>query len=171
MKRAVTVVTFLLVLLCIIISSCVFSSKKELGHTLADYEKAVEKDLPEDLCLTIYYLSPGILTHVPLGWESLKNHSETKKIIVESEKLETYVELLRKLNQSILQPTEGESCINARLYYVFETENDKLLEVDLTRISGTVFVNGIEVEDHPIFYELIAPFLTEDAYNTLGIHR
>ena len=65
--------------------------------------------------------------------------------------------------------------MNARLYYVFEVgDSEKLLEVvvspdSLDKINGRVVVNGVEVKDNPIFYELIMPFLTEDAHNELGI--
>ena len=146
-----------------------------LQRSMKDYTQMLEGDLPEDLRLTIYYASLDFVTRAPVRVEDLILIPITRKIVVESEELAKHKELLKKMDASILQPVQEETYIDARLYYVFEVgESEKLLEVvvspsQLYKINGSVVVNGIEVEDNPIFYELIAPFLTEDAHNKLGI--
>ena len=148
-----------------------------LQRSMKDYTQMLEGDLPEDLRLTIYYMSTAILTRYPYGIDDLVkfagSHSQT--IVVEAEELAKHKELLKKLDASILQPVQEETYINARLYYVFEVgESEKLLEVvvspeQLGKIYGDVVVNGVAVEDDPVFYELITPFLTDDAHDKLGI--
>lgn len=166
----------LCLLLTTILTGC-SSPSTHLQKSMKDYTKMLEGDLPEDLRLTIYYMSTAILTRYPYGIDDLVkfagSHSQT--IVVEAEELAAHKELLKKLDASKLQPVQEESYINARLYYVFEVgDSEKLLEVVVTpefldKINGYVVVNGIEVEDNEIFYELIIPFLTEDAHNKLGI--
>lgn len=142
----------------------------QLQNALENYSKIVTGDIPQDLKLTIYYMDPQILTRIPLSAEDLINASFTQKIVIEHEELLKHLNLFQQLNAPILQPVKEKSAINARLYYVLEsTASGKLLEVTVSQIYGTVFVNGIEVEDNPIFYELIAPFLTEEAHDILGV--
>ena len=167
MKQTVAIIVLAAVFLCIFYG-CTSASGNEMECTLDNYIKAVEGDLPEDLHLTIYYLSPSYVTRRALSPESMINVTYTKKIVVESEELKEQLELLRKLDTSVLQPVIEKSEINTRLLYVFTTEKKILLQVDLTKINGTVFVNGFQVEDNPIFDELIEPFLTEDYFETMG---
>lgn len=171
-----TVCAFLvLCLLCSVALSGCSSPRKQLANSMEAYTQMLETALPEDLRLTIYYLSTDILTNRPLGAEDLIQCSSTQKIVVEAEELAEHKELLKKLDASILQPAKEKSYINARLYYVFEVDDsEKLLEVvvspeQLGKIYGDVVVNGIAVEDDPVFYELIMPFLTEDAHEKMGI--
>jgi len=68
-----------------------------------------------------------------------------------------------------LQPVKEKTYINARLYYVLEVGTESLLGVVISDIHGSVFVNGEEVEDHPVFYEIIIPYLTDEDRTILGI--
>ena len=173
-----TVCAFLvLCLLCSVALSGCSSPRKQLANSMEAYTQMLETALPEDLRLTIYYMSTDILTLYPYGIDDLVkfagSHSQT--IVVEAEELAAHKELLKKMDASILQPAQRDSYMNARLYYVFEVgDSEKLLEVvvspeQLGKIYGDVVVNGIAVEDDPVFYELIMPFLTEDAHEKLGI--
>ena len=165
MKYTRKMVCLLLAAVMVLTSHGCSDSKNQaydsLEASFADYLKAVEGDIPEDLRLTIYYIRPYIATRRPLSVEDLMNFTDVNRIVVESEGLAAHSELLRKLDPSLLQPATGESYINARMYYVLEAGNDKLLEVIIS--TGSVFVNGFFVEFHPILLELIAPFLPEDA--------
>ena len=168
MKQArKTICLLLVIVLGITLLGCT-GGRPETMDVVLKYLKAVEGDIPDNLCLTIYYISPHILTRRPLSAEDLKNFSETKVITVESDELKQHAELLRKLEYRMLQLVEEPSYMNARVCYVFELENKEILEVVISEIGGNVFVNGLEVQDHPIFYELIEPFLTEEAHDTLG---
>lgn len=168
MKQGRKAIHLLLVIaLAITLSGCSGTWDK-LHDSLNDYIRAIEEDIPDNLRLTIYYTDPNILTRKPLSAEDLVRFSETKEIVVHSGELAVQSELLKKLNSSNLRRVEETSDMNARVYYVFEMGNYRILDVVISEIHGTVFVNGFEVEDDPIFYELITPFLTEEAHETLG---
>lgn len=170
MRRTGIIFRFVCVIVIIVLLTGCFSNSAKLRWELYDYEKMMQGDIPEDLRLTIYYMNPKILTRFPLDIDQMVSFRETKKIVVSSEKLALYLPLLKNLTHSVLQPVEEETYLNARLYYVFETGNsDKILEIAISYIHSNVFVNGTEVEDNPIFYEIIDPFLTDDAHSTLGI--
>ena len=178
MKQTAIVRCLLLSIFLFTLSACLYSEKTandELNDALHEYSQIILEDIPSDLCLTIYYIDSSILTRAPLSAEDLMTFPCVEIIEIKSEELVEHIALLRKLDASILQPVQKESYINARLCYVFEVgESEKLLEVVVTpeflyKINGYVVVNGIEVEDNEIFYELIMPFLTEDAHNKLGI--
>jgi hypothetical protein len=144
-----------------------------LEEAMADYTKMVAGELPKDLRLSIYYIYPKLDTRCPVTKEDLKTFHDVKVIVVESEELKGHLDLLRKLGPSVLEPVEEPSYINARLYYVFEVGDS---EVILDVVTGaerndTIFVNGIEVETNPVFYELILPFLTEEDCEILDIEK
>lgn len=165
MKRTTIVFALLLEFLLIItLTGCANSRIQvydSLDESVDDYIKMVHGDIPKDLCLSIYYIRPYIATRRPISVEDLINFTDVNEIIVESEGLAAHSELLKKLDPSLLQPATGESYIDARMYYIFEVGDDKLLEIIIG--NGGVFVNGFSVEFHPILCELIAPFLPEDA--------
>jgi hypothetical protein len=94
---------------------------------------------------------------------------DVKITVIESVELAEHLALLRKLDASVIKPLDEEPYVNARLCYVFEMESgSKLLEVTINDINGRVFINGYEVEHNPIFYEIIAPFLSEEDHIVLG---
>ena len=168
MKRTSIIFILMGFLLATTLTGC-SNPTDQLNNALHDYIKMVEGDCPENLCLTIYYIDPEILTRKPLTAEELMSFPGVKKIRVESEELAAHFELFKKLEPSILQPVEESSGINARLYYVFETgESSKILEVIVWDTCGSIFVNGIEVENNTVLYELIEPFLSEEDRNILG---
>ncbi len=164
MKRIRKMICVLLVVFLVLTShGCSNSEKQEydsLEDSFADYLKAVEGEIPENLRLTICCIPPGIATRRPVSVEELMDFPDASIIVVESEELAAHSELLRKLEPSILVPVEEESYIDARMYYFLEAGNDKLLEVIIG--TGGVFVNGFAVEFHWILLELVAPFLPED---------
>ena len=137
---------------------------------MAAYERMINGNIPDDLRLTIYYISPLIFTRMPLSAEDLVNDWDAKIITVSAEELSSNLAVLQKLKASVLQPVEEETYIDARIYYVFETSrSNKVLEVVSRSLRSSVFVNGVEVENNEIFYEIIEPFLTEEAHEILGI--
>ena len=153
------------------------SSQKEkqtlvtsLEESMGDYLKTVQNKLPDDLRLTIYYLDPTVLTRAPLSKEDLQSYPGVVKITVEAEELASHRELMKKLDPNILQLVQEESHINARLYYFFEVgDSEKILEVIISNIYGSVCVNDFEVENNPVFYDLILPFLEDEDRQILGI--
>ena len=162
MKRS-KILLFMLIILLVPSLTCCSSPSAQLRNTFSVYLDVISKDIPEDMQLTIYYIDPLTLTRRPLSTDDLVN-SPDKKIVVKHEELSTQIALLSKLEPSILEPVKEETYLNARLYYVIETEtHGKILEVAMSEIGGrNVFVNGIEVEDNSVFYEVITPFLSEE---------
>lgn len=118
MKRSIIAACLLTFFLISILSGC-SSPSALLQKRMQYYSSAVDGELPDDLRLTIYYLSPSILTRVPLSSDQLISYSLTEKIIVESSELVKHQELLQKMNVSALQTDSEETYMNARLYYVF----------------------------------------------------
>ena len=146
-------------------------TRPTLEEALAEYSSLMQSDLPEDTRLTIYYISPALLTRAPVSVEQLMTFSDVKIINVTAAELRQIQPLLKKLDASILQPVQEETYINARLYYVIETsDSNKILEVVTTNIlHQSVFVNGVEVENDPIFFDIISPFLTEEDIKILNL--
>ena len=160
MRRSKILLLMLIILLVPSLAGC--SPSAQLRNTFSVYLDVISEDIPEDIQLTIYYIEPWILTNRPWSTDDLVN-SPDKKIVVEYEELSTQIALLSKLEPSILEPVKEETYLNARLYYVIETEaHGKILEVAVSDMGKNVFVNGIEVEHNPVFYEIIKPFLSEE---------
>ena len=177
MKYISILLVLTLLLTCFLIGCKDSSSQKEgqasvtsLEASMDEYLKTVDGMLPDDLRLTIYYLDPTILTRAPLSKEDLQSYPGVVKITVDAEELASHWELLKELKPDILQPVQEESHINARLYYFFEVgDSEKILEVIISNIYGSVFVNGFNVENNPVFYDLILPFLEDEDRQILGI--
>ena len=163
MKHRITAFFTVISLLITVLTGCTTASGSAQSP-IDDYSAMLKEGIPEDLCLTIYYMDPRILTRLPLSADDLINFSETKKIVVEAKELEENLNLLKKLELDVLQPAAMKSYIDARMYYVLASENSgKLLDVIISQIHGNVFVNGEEVNYDPVFLEIISPFLTEEA--------
>ena len=171
MKKRVYIVSLFVLCFLLIISMLWYTNPQaQLQRSMQNYANLLSNDIPQDFRLTIYYMSPRIFTRAPLSVDDLKTHSETKKIVVHSDELSAHITLLKKMDASILQPNKENAYVNARIYYVFETDsNSKLLDVTINSIHGNSFVNGIAVEDNPILYDLIIPFLSEEDREILHI--
>lgn len=135
-------------------SSINFSEMKEQGNL-------------DDLSLTIYYMSPFIFTIRPLSVDDLINMSDVH-IIIDGSNLEEYINLLNQMSTVDLVPVEYKSRIDARLYYVFETKkNRKVFDVSMWGDDHSIFVNGLEVKENDIFYDVVMPFLPDDQVKEL----
>ena len=161
--------SFFIFLLAVSLAGCQHPSDP-LSGALHEYSEIIAEEFPDDLQLTIYCMDPEIDTRFPLGVDNLMTLDQVAVIRVEAEELKSHAVLFRKLDTSALTIVPGEAHINARMYYVFETDSSgKILEVIINNIHGNVFVNGVAVEENPIFFALIRPFLTEEACNLWGI--
>lgn len=66
------------------------------------------------------------------------------------------------------RPVKKETGVDARLHYYFETNNgDQILRVSMSVDDKTMFVNGRQVEEDDVFYEVVMPFLPKDAVEKL----
>ena len=156
MKRSVAALCIVACLLIVILVGC--AKQTPLENALAEYSQIVAGDFPDNIRLTIYYEPLSVLSWFPWDKEFLMSVCETK-ITVEGEDLAPYWEMLKELDASDLEPVQGEPYRNARIYYFLDIgSSEKVLEVVIHQ-DGIIDVNGIEVEQHPWFYELIADFL------------
>ena len=141
---------------------------KDVMNSLA---KITEKTIFDDLSLTIYYISPSILTRAPLSVDDLMNFNSVKKIVINGNDIEEHIDFFEKISKDDLIPVKKTSRIDARFYYVFESEKDgKILDVAMWGDDNSIFINGFEVKGNDIFYDVIKPFLSEEAKNDLDAY-
>lgn len=162
---------FVLILLAFIIF---FVNVRIIKLTKPTYKlaKLIEHEKLDDLSLTIYYISPDALTRAPVSVDQLVNAYYDNKVVVNGIRLQEHIDLLNQLINVTLIPVEHESRVNARYYYVFETKkNGKIFDVCMWSIDGNMFVNGVEVKENDVFYDVVMPFLPKDAVNQLEINK
>lgn len=167
LKSYLTILLMLVLISGIILSGCDVNVKRQ-ESVLKDYLEKIDKGTFEGLTLTIYYLDPMILTRTPLSIEGLIDFDIAQKFTVNSSELKEHIDVLKKLQDDELKPVKKASQIDARVYYVFENDTgDIILDVAMWGEDYSIFVNGLEVEWNDIFFDLISPFLPEEAIDEL----
>jgi hypothetical protein len=139
-------------------------------NPLKNFSKQIEIGNFNDISLTIYYMSPYISTYYPLSVDDLINQSDdVQKFVIDGKGLEEYRDLLKRTGNVTLIPVKNISYLNARIYYVFETEQrSKIFDVAMWGgNNNSMFINGFEIKSNDIFYDLIIPFLPEDEVKDL----
>ena len=133
---------------------------------LIGFSELIGNENVDDLCLSVYYVKPYLLTPYPWGVDNLVNASYTNKIIISESDLEEHFDLIKQLSNDDLKPVKKKSFLNARLYYVLESKkNGKLFDVAMwggDSKNNSIFVNGYEVVGKDIFYDVIMPYLPAD---------
>ena len=169
-KEAYITVTALFALLSvfIVILGMKNNQKTQVEKAVTLYSEITENGIPENMCLSIYYISPYVWTRVPVSIADLCAYDDVRIIKIHHSELEEHYESLTKLDATALQTVTEKTGINARLYYVFEVDSEKVLEVVINGPYSSIYVNGVEVHNHPVFFELIAPFVDENFTNTWG---
>jgi len=137
---------------------------RKCGQNLINFSEIAENDNWDELSLTIYYLSPGTLTLFPIGAELLADAWHEQRIVVYGNDLREHADLLLQLDTVKLIPVAEESRINARIYYVFETKGGRAFRVAMWGAGQSLFVNGREVEEHSLLYDVLIPFLPEGIF-------
>ncbi len=151
---------------------------------LKNFSKEIERGNLDNLRLRIYYMNPNILTFMPVSVEDLITAEEddrVQKFVIDGNSLEEHIGLLKQVGNITLTQVKEESYINARIYYVFETNKGKKI-FDVTMwgyVEGMgvvdekcIYINGFAFEENDIFYDLILPFLPEDeAYIVEGFKQ
>ena len=159
---------------------------------LKNFSKQIEQGNLDNLRLRIYYLSPNILTPFPVSVESLINSEESdqvQKFVIDGNSLEEHIGLLKQVGNITLIPVKDKSYIDARIYYVFETNKGKKIfdvamwgylegmgegddELSIYYDELCIHINGVAFKENDIFYDLIIPFLPEDeAYIVEGFKQ
>jgi len=112
------------------------------------------------LTLTIYYLDEPILTPTMSTVEQFKNRAFTSRVVIQGNELEEQARLLRLLDSTIFIPTvRNRNSLDARLHYVFEYNGETFIVTGWGH-NNSMFVNGHEVREHPLLYEMIIPFIS-----------
>lgn len=106
-------------------------------------------------------MSPHILTNHPLSVDDLINFNSVKKIVINGSDLEEHIDLFKQISNDDLIPVKKKSYLNARLYYMLESKkNGKLFDVAMWGGgNNSIFINGFEVKENDIFYDVVKPFL------------
>lgn len=183
--RNILLLAFAAVLLACVLVYC-FCPGVRLHLALSRYERMLDRGNAENMHLTIYYMDPMVLTMVPLRVEDLVDSHHVKVIEVDSETLAEHWDALRAPDAADLELEKEDKAfyipphfsyddedklrfykggprMDARLYYVFETDSGrKLLEFVTRPYGNNIFVNEVEIKHHPDFYKIILPFLTEE---------
>ena len=152
---------------------------------LKNFSKQIERGNLDNLRLRICYMNPNLLIGIPMSVETLINaegNDQIQKFVIDGNSLEEHIGLLKQVGNITLIPVKEKTYIDARIYYVFETTNNKKI-FDVTMwgfkdsinesIDDSLFVvvNGFDVEENEIFYDLIIPFLPEDEANTMERYK
>ena len=155
------VIIILLVAAVLLCLSFIFPKKQ------FDFSAIIGNESIKNITLTIYYTNPKLLTDIPISVEDLIILNDTNKIVVDGEELEKHIKLFYQIsNDTVESVKKNSSYLDARLYYVLESKkNGKLFDVAMWGGDGEInsmFVNGIEVKEAPILYDVIMPFLPQN---------
>ena len=139
--------------------------------SLSKFSELIEYELDE-ISLTIYFWTFSVRANTTL--ESLKRIVGENRIVITGEELAEHRDLLNQLANVELVPLRNNLRVDARMYYVFEhTEHGEIFSF-LTYAIGAgggnfdaVFANGQEVRGNRIFFEVVFPFLNEDAVSEI----
>ena len=170
MKRKKSLIILLVLLLLVPTILLIFGGNNmRPQRALNDFSRLIEQGRVSELRLTIYFMSSSILaTPFPLSLDDLINGRYEYKIFVDGSSLEEHVDLLNQISDVTLIRMNLGTRIDARIYYVFETEgNRRIFDFAMWATNDTVFINGVEVKANEIFHDIIMPFLPEDAAQEL----
>lgn len=154
-----------LLFIILILFSMLYSKKISLNISAL-----IENEDINDISLTIYYLDLRALLFYPISSvEDLIQRTDDEKIVISGSDLKEHVDLFRKMSNEVFIPVwKKSSDLNLRIYYVLESKiNGKLFDVAMWGDEGSIFVNGVEVKENKIFYDVIIPFLPEDVAKDL----
>ena len=130
-----------------------------LSHLLDDYSKAIENGVPADMSLTLYNMGPYDETDIAVRKAYL---IKTPKTVIDSVELSSRIDQLKKIDSSVLREPQITPYKDLRIYYYIETETAGIvLDVEMNGIGGSIFVNGMEVDYDPVFFDLVSPYLID----------
>lgn len=125
----------------------------------------------DNLSLTIYYINPYSFTLMPLTIDNVVEGYDYK-VVIDGKSLEENAEALEQLGRANFVPFTMKTHLDARIYYVFETEEGIILDVamwgshDILYIP-LIYVNGISVFETSFLYNIALDYLPEKEKNNL----
>lgn len=152
----------IVLLLSFCLNGCVIQQNEpsELDKNLRFFSEHIKHGDFNNLKLTIYYIDPEVLTRAPLSVTDLMRFNELqRKKTFNGLSLLPYVDLLGQLNVDNIQIAKSHSNLDARLYFVFEEEDQKILDITIGFSTDGIYISGIEVKRNDIFYNIIETFL------------
>lgn len=166
-KKQSMIGLIILLLLAVIILISYGRSNMFSKKPFFNFSELIENDNVDDISLTIYYMSPYIFTDFPQSVDDLINRCGDNKIVISGSELEEYSDLFQQVsNDDLIRFKKKSSYVDARLYYVLESKkNGKVFDVTMWGIDGddeSILVNGFEVKENDVFYDMVIPFLPEE---------
>lgn len=139
-----------------------------LSYLLDDFSEAIANGIPDDMKLTIYYRTPYVAFDMPIDETELiimSSESEDAriagKVVIDSTQLSSQFDQLKSISSALRRPIVTQYK-NAWIYYYIETDTaGKVLEVTISGIDGTIFVNDMEVMYNSAFLDLVSPYLPQ----------
>ena len=120
--------------------------------------------------LTIYYIDPNAMAAAPVNEREMVLGVCDLKIEIDELYLGhpkfSYKRVFEKISDIKIEPVKTETYVNARICYILESEKDGVL-LRVTLCRDNMFVNGVEIEENEVFYDVIKPFLPEIALKRL----
>jgi hypothetical protein len=161
MMRNRSIISGLLILLSVIILTGCGESDMRTEKSLTCLSQIEQDDL-NDVSLTIYYIDPYSFTIYPYDVDDIIISHEYK-LVIDGTRLKDHIDLLKQMGNADLIPVEPDNYIDIRIYYVVETKKgEKIFDVAMWGDLTNLYVNGIEVEENAIFYDVLLIFLPED---------
>jgi len=162
-KLVVIEIFILLLVTSTILTSCGGDNMHSKKPSINFFELIGNESI-DDICLTIYYISPSVLTRFPWTVDNLID-SHKYKVVVDGNSLEEHLDLFKQISNDDLVPVKKKSSLDARIYYVLESKKHGTL-FDVVMWGGnddgdSIYVNGFEVKGNDIFYDVIIPFLPD----------
>ena len=100
---------------------------------------------------------------MPWSLEWYKDGRYDYTTVVDGSRLEEHSGLLMQIIEASSFSTGNDFREDVRMYYVFENKNGRnVFDVAMWSGNGKIVVNGVEVENNHVFYELLIHFLPED---------
>ena len=170
-KRKVIGAFILLVLVITGFSSC---GRNEMESEFADFRYLIEND--EYLRLTIYFRSPlPFPPNFAIDVERLTSYPDsfgTRRYVIDNVSVAEHSDLFYQLSNFEIVPNErGVASLDVRIYYVFENlrTRQKFEVVIGGCLFDSIYVNEIEIDRDEFFYDVVIPFLPEDAVHLVEV--
>ena len=178
-RRPAFWIILIAVVICIAIVVCFMtdpiSSESVPQNSIEKINEAVssiKQDECANLQLTIYYLPPQILTRKPLTVDELMSFPQVQVINVFGDELDETLQTLKAEIATINLVSANETTNqNARLYYIFEMDGEKVFDACFIGENHSFFIDGIAVKFNDFFLEIIKAYIPEEVYSSIAINE
>ena len=135
------------------------------GNKPIEFSRLNESNI-QNLTLTIYFTEPFSTFKIPPKTvHQLITYyvPENEVIVIKSDELCKHIDLLKQIDSVCLKPVEEKKELHLRIYYEFlDSKTKRRYSVSMWSQQGSMGVNGVEVHEEELFYNVILPFLAEN---------